>query len=259
MVYVTGDTHSDFTRFSTDNFPEQKEMTKDDVVIILGDFGGIWEQIETKNEKYWLDWLNNKPFTVAFVDGNHSNFDRLNSEFEEIDLWGGRAHKIRDSVFHLMRGYVFEICGKNFFAFGGASSHDIQDGILDPSDYADDIEFLTEYSIRLKRGDMFRVKGVSWWPEELPSEEEMQRGRESLAAHNNKVDFVITHCLPKGVVARLGYIENDCITKYFDKLLADGLSAKLWFCGHYHINQSAFTHYKGVAFYALYEKSIRVV
>ena len=43
MIYVTGDTHSRFGRFNTDNFPEQKKLTKDDVVIICGDFGGVWK------------------------------------------------------------------------------------------------------------------------------------------------------------------------------------------------------------------------
>ena len=39
MIYVTGDTHSDFQRFSTRIFPEQKDMSKDDYMIICGDFG----------------------------------------------------------------------------------------------------------------------------------------------------------------------------------------------------------------------------
>lgn len=33
MIFITGDTHGNFTRFSTDIFPEQKDMTKDDYVI----------------------------------------------------------------------------------------------------------------------------------------------------------------------------------------------------------------------------------
>ena len=41
MIYVTGDCHADFTRFNTKIFPEQYEMTKDDYVIICGDFGGL--------------------------------------------------------------------------------------------------------------------------------------------------------------------------------------------------------------------------
>lgn len=82
MIYITGDCHGDWRRFSLDCFPEQKEMTRNDYVIICGDFG-LWH--DTSSERYWLDWLNNKPFTTLFVDGNHENYDRLNN-FEEIDF-----------------------------------------------------------------------------------------------------------------------------------------------------------------------------
>lgn len=36
MIYITGDTHSDFKRFTEDQFPIQSEMTKNDYVIICG-------------------------------------------------------------------------------------------------------------------------------------------------------------------------------------------------------------------------------
>lgn len=56
MIYITGDCHNDFSRFSIDKFPIQKEMNKNDYVIIAGDFGGVWTFEEENNqEKYWLD------------------------------------------------------------------------------------------------------------------------------------------------------------------------------------------------------------
>lgn len=76
MIYITGHCHSDFRRFNTDIFPKQKEMTKNDYVIICGDFGGIWYQENSdkiKQENNWLDWLESKQFTTLFVDGNHDN------------------------------------------------------------------------------------------------------------------------------------------------------------------------------------------
>lgn len=145
MIYVTGDIHGDPRRLNAECFPEQMEMTREDFVIILGDFGLVWNHSETKQEKYWLDWLNSKPFTTLFIDGNHENHQRLNTAFEEIDFHRGKAHKIRENVYHLMRGYVFELCGKKIFAFGGASSHDIQDGILDPSSFANVKDFKKTY------------------------------------------------------------------------------------------------------------------
>ena len=61
MIYITGDTHSDFKRFNKDNFPEQNNMTKEDYVIICGDFGGVWTfEEESSREKEALDWLYRK-------------------------------------------------------------------------------------------------------------------------------------------------------------------------------------------------------
>ena len=78
MIYITGDCHREYRRFNTQNFPEQKEMTKKDYVIVCGDFGGVWSfEKEDKEEKHLLDWLEEKPFTTLYVDGNHENFDRL--------------------------------------------------------------------------------------------------------------------------------------------------------------------------------------
>ena len=69
MIYITGDTHSNFDRFELENFSIQTEMTKNDYVIICGDFGGVWTfEEESSREKYWLDWLNTRNFTTLFVD-----------------------------------------------------------------------------------------------------------------------------------------------------------------------------------------------
>ena len=34
MIFVTGDCHANFEKFSTKNFPEQKELTRNDYVIV---------------------------------------------------------------------------------------------------------------------------------------------------------------------------------------------------------------------------------
>ena len=41
MICATGDTHGNFERFQPEYFPEQAEMTKEDYMIICGDFGGL--------------------------------------------------------------------------------------------------------------------------------------------------------------------------------------------------------------------------
>ena len=254
MIYITGDIHGDPRRFNTDSFPEQKEMTRDDFVIILGDFGLIWNNKQTRQEKYWLDWLNDKPFTTLFIDGNHDNFPALNNMFEEVDFHGGRAHKIRSNVYYLIRGYVFELCDKKIFAFGGASSHDIQDGILDPNDYANEDDFRKIYNQWNKQNKMFRVRGVSWWDEELPSEEEMQRGILSLEQCGNEVDFIISHCCPQQVAALFsqGLYKPDILTYYFDDIMQRAKFTR-WFFGHYHDNRQIMGK-----FIMIYEQIIRI-
>ena len=248
--WVTGDIHGDPRRFSVDSFPEQKEMTRDDFVIILGDFGLVWSN--SKDEKYWLDWLNDKPFTTLFVDGNHEGFDLLYT-YPIVDFHGGKAHKIRDNVYHLMRGYVFDICDKKFFAFGGARSHDISDGILDPMAFDNTEEFKKLYHSFQKHGKMFRVKGFSWWEQEMPNDEELERGRQSLKAVNNEVDFVISHCAPQEVQAVMGFTDCDKLTWYFNELLWDGLKFTKWFFAHYHVSQQIMGK-----FICIYEQIIQI-
>ena len=234
MIYVTGDCHSEFQKLGSDYFPEGKTLTKDDYVIICGDFGGIWwnsaEYVQRKSEDYWIKWLDDKPFTTLFVDGNHENHARL-ANYPEEEWHGGRIHRIADSVFHLMRGEVFELCEKRVFAFGGASSHDISDGILDGS--APDWK-RQALLFELEGRYMYRVKGVSWWPEELPSEEELQNGLDNLAKCGNSVDYIITHCAADSVQASIseGYA-SDRLTQYFEQLRST-VQYEKWFFGHYH-------------------------
>ena len=59
-----------------------------------------------------MDWLEDRPFTTLFCEGNHENFDRLYSY--PVEKWnGGNVHKIRPSVIHLMRGQVFNFGVRN--------------------------------------------------------------------------------------------------------------------------------------------------
>ena len=227
MIYITGDTHSDFSRFTEENFPIQSEMTKDDYIIICGDFGGVWTfEEESRREKEALDWLNNKNFTTLFVDGNHENYTRLYNY--PIEEWkGGKVHKIRESVLHLMRGEIFDVDNKKIFAFGGAKSHDIQDGILN----LDEEEKIYEYR---KRGAYFRIRDFSWWDLELPTNQEMENGIENLEKINYKVDYIISHCCPTSIQTLINSTyKRDILTDYLQQI-SEKCTFKRWYFGHYH-------------------------
>lgn len=252
MIFVTGDCHANWNKFSTRNFPEQKEMTRDDFIIVCGDFG-IWH--DNQEERYWLDWLEAKNFTLCFIDGNHENFDRLYSdEFRVVDFYGGKAHQIRKNVFHLMRGHVFELSGNKIFAFGGASSHDVFDGILDRDDFESDKEFYSTIKEWDRDNKWFRVNHLSWWKEEMPSQEEMNFGLESLDRYDYDVDFVVTHCCPQEIASLLsgGQYKPDILTSYFNKI-SNSLEFQKWFFGHYHIDKQITS-----GFIALYHKIERI-
>lgn len=253
MVYITGDTHGEWNRFSIDNFPEQKDMTRDDYIIVCGDFG-IWN--DDKTERWWLKWLSEKSFTVLFVDGNHENFDRLfGEEFDVVEFHGGMAHKIRENIYHLMRGYVFELCGKKFFTFGGARSHDISDGVLYPEDYASRKELFNAYRNAVSKRKLVRIKNLSWWEQEMPTQEEMKRGMDALSLCDNSVDFIVTHCCPSHIasVFSMGMYKPDELTSYFN-MVAETVKFSKWFFGHYHDNRVIMSK-----FVMLYEQIIRVV
>lgn len=276
-VYVTGDTHGCkgiLTKLNTENFYEQKEMAKDEqnFVIVLGDFGVIWnnnnssnakfafepqlgEKGESKEEAYTLDWLNEKPFTTLFVDGNHDNHPRLYT-YPVKEWHGGKVHEIRQNVLHLIRGEVYEIEGSKFFAFGGASSHDIQDGVLDIREFKSYNKFKNTYRDWQQAGKWFRVKGVSWWPEEMPSGKEYSNALKNLSKHNFKVDYCLSHCAPTFVQSYLSSsYKSDKLTDFFQEIYyKNGLKFKNWFFGHYHTNKQIFDK-----FCCLYEQIVRII
>ncbi len=295
MIYVTGDTHGCrqigyhsvdgfMHRLSTESFPEGKEMTKEDFVVILGDFGGVWGTdrhacTEPAQEKYALDWLEKKNFTTLFVPGNHENYDRLTGcEDEELlESWlyaempdqekdrlrrgyprkawhGGFVRELRPSVLMLESGYIFELCGKSCFAFGGARSHDIQDGILNPCDYADEKEFKNDYTKR--KDGMIRVYGVSWWKQEMPGGMARQMGLDNIEHwldEHREIDFAFTHDAPATDKIFLGYDSTDELNDYFQRI-ADSYPVGSWFFGHLHDNRKT-----GRNHFLLYEQIIRIV
>jgi hypothetical protein len=45
------------------------------------------------------------------------------------------------------------------------------------------------------------ARPISWWAEELPSDEEIQNAEKNLAKIDYKVDYVISHCAPQSIVS----------------------------------------------------------
>ena len=211
-VYVTGDTHIpyDIHKLNKVNFPEGSTLTKKDIVIVLGDFGLIWygenSKEAMKEEKWWTNRLDNKPWTTMFVDGNHENFDRLKL-FPTATMYGGKVGVISKSIFHMHRGEIFNIAGKKILTFGGAESTDKQ----------------------------HRREFTSWWKDEIPNYAEMLYCFDNAIKH--KPDFILSHTCPASIIpAFIPYTDilNDPVSIFFDKLAESYPDFENWYFGHMH-------------------------
>ena len=140
--------------------------------------------------------------------------------------------------------------GRTFFALGGASSHDISDGILEP----DAPDFRRRKRQLDARGALYRVNHRSWWKEELPGEGEYRHAEDTLNAHDRKVDFILTHCAPTSVQNALskGMYQPDALTDYLEQV-KDSCQFQYWFFGHYHDNKVI-----GQKFVLLYEQILEL-
>ena len=237
-------------------------MTKDDYVVICGDFGGVWDfKGESPEEKYNLDWLESRNFTTLFVPGNHENYDRLVgiNDKKALDSWifkglsdvkknrilngypqkewhGGIVREIRPSVLMLERGYVFDIDGCKCFAFGGARSHDISGGILKAEEFESKKLANKEAERWNLEGKTFRVNHISWWEQEMPEQMEMECGWAMLEDEKYKVDFIFSHDCPAS--DRFFVLRENCpdeLNKYLEQV-KQKVNYKKWFFGHYHEN-----------------------
>lgn len=213
MIYITGDLHGEWPRLF--HIAEEKHMQPNDYLIICGDCGLLFYD-DDREQRVLNDIFRRFPGTLLFIDGNHENFSAF-SRYPVENFCGGRAHRIRRNILHLMRGEVFTLENKRFFTFGGARSIDAS----------------------------LRIPNVSWWPEEMPSPEEYDRARETLKKYNYTVDYILTHEAP----LRIAYMElarktgsrfitpdpyAEPLQKFLDYKVLRRCTYKMWFCGHWH-------------------------
>jgi hypothetical protein len=217
MIYLSGDPHGDTARFRMLRLQGEESWTEEDTLIFLGDFGYVCGSDGPAVKWDFLEELASKPYTICFCDGNHENFDVINSC--PVQEWnGGLVHVIRPNILHLMRGQHFTIEGKTFLTLGGAYSRDAYN----------------------------RRPGVDWFPEaELYTPEDYKTTAATLKAIGNKVDFVLSHTCPSEIIYRMRHTPDPHdaqMTGHFDWVMYElGDSFKQWFFGHWHVD-GAITH-----------------
>ena len=116
MLYVTGDTHGDYERFTSSAL---KKLKKGDTLFICGDFGFIWDG--SKNEEKMLKKIGKLKYNVCFIDGTHENFELLRS-YEVSEFKGGKVHHITGNLYHLMRGQTYDFDGVSSLPWAAAKA-----------------------------------------------------------------------------------------------------------------------------------------
>ena len=225
MIYATGDIHGSDTirKLNKNNWPIGCELTKNDYVIITGDFGLVWSNKPSKEEEYWIKWLSDKNWTTLFIEGNHDNHNLL-SKLETVEKFGSIVGKVTDSIYHLKRGYVYIIDNKKIFTFGGAESTDKESKILNGN----------KFKI------IKRIEGKDWWAGEVPNKENKDRAIESLRKVDNKVDIILAHTLPEHAIGlyegilgvSTGRIKDP--TAVFLEEVCNKVEFSKYYCGHFH-------------------------
>jgi len=212
MIYITGDTHGSPARLGTEAMPFSTRWTKQDTLIVCGDFGYLFSG--GSREELTLRELSFRPYTILFVDGNHENFDML-AAYPPVRWRGGSARRIRRNIYHLMRGQVFELDGHTLFTMGGG------------------------YSIDQAR----RYEGVDWWPAEMPTPAEYALARKNLERCDRNVDYIVTHAAPETVMHQIfGDHEGEKELNDFLQWVMDNVAYKRWYFGHLHMDAPLDNH-----------------
>jgi DNA repair exonuclease SbcCD nuclease subunit len=211
-LYVTGDIHGweSIKKLNSKNWPTGMTLTKDDYLVILGDFGLVWHNNPNKEEEYWTNWLSNKPWTTLFVDGNHENFERLYT-YDSIPMFDSEVREITSSIYQLKRGHIYNIDDKTIFTMGGATSIDKH----------------------------CRQNRISWWEEEIPSYEEFDLGFKNLDNYDS-INYIFSHTGPLFVcdeyIKQIGsfkYEEDDTVERYL-QMVVDRTEFDGMYFGHWH-------------------------
>ena len=233
-IFVIGDLHAnannELLQINTKNFPEQKKLTKKDFIFQLGDFGFIWAYTQNRKKhskeiKIIEKNLTFRNFSWFVILGNHENYHTIKT-LPLIEKFGGKVRILKTSngeIYFAERGEIYNINGQKIFTFGGALSQDKKD----------------RYSFEdvLNSNGKIKLSQVSYWVEELPTQEEIDNAYKNLEKHNWTVDFVFTHTGPKSVLAVMeNYIKAlDPVSEILEDI-ANKIKCKEWHFGHLHTN-----------------------
>lgn len=198
MIYLISDIHGELNFKGLLQYVEKS--SENDLLLILGDVCLNFE--DTEENRAFTEYFLSIKKPIAFVDGNHENFDFIKS-FPEEDWCGGRVNRLSPSIVRLQRGNVFEIEGKRFFVFGGCKS-----------------------------GKRWHDMGL-YHPGDEPTKEELSLARENIKKYDGKFDYILTHKYEETPPHGTFCPELAELTTYIE----ENTTYKYWYSGHWHANR----------------------
>lgn len=221
-LYITGDIHGKISRLNPYRLKRDGyHLTQKDTMLIAGDLMVPWLHPNISPEDcVKLRMLDNCGFTIAFIDGNHENFDFLDG-LDTMKWNGGKAHRLGKNIFHLMRGEVFTIEGKKILAMGGATSVDKDE----------------------------RMERLTWWKQETVTVNDYKHAMDTLKQYDNKVDIVLSHTIPE----YNGEPDEDVSCIYL-QLLRNEITFDKWIYGHMHRNE----FHSDIGLYCIYDAIMKL-
>lgn len=241
-IYITGDVHGDaINRFSYRKHPQLRELTTQDIVIVLGDWGIPWNKHTQEQDKYTIKFLNEKPWTTIALRGNHDNTDALRAMPQE-EKYGGKMRRLviddvtADRTFIIDEPTILTLEGNRCLCIPGADSHDvwpIRNSFtgLNVVDKENDPNWKSQVKNFKQRGLFYRVKGESWWPDEGVNIDLCDRLLDNEAGH---FDFIFTHESPAFISRELGFAPT--IGEAYLEIMRKHTDFDAWFYGHLHRN-----------------------
>ena len=105
----------------------------------------------------------------------------------------------------------------------------------------------------------YRIPGRSWWPEEMPSDEEYAEAWENLKKHGNKVDVIISHAAPDETMQM--FIQTGVFSYRFPQerqlnafleSVRQTVEHKHYYFGHLHLDKQLFRNQTAL-YYDVYD------
>lgn len=214
MYFVTGDTHGDLRKVA--RFCAKRKLTKDDVVIILGDAGINY--FGNHRDKDPRKQASRTAATIFCIHGNHEQRPQSMDMYRE-KRWHGGIVYVEDkypNILFAKDGEIFDFDGYKTLVIGGAYSVD----------------------------KFYRLEnGWSWFEDEQPDEKTKQYVEAQLDSHDWRIDIVLSHTCPKKYEPIEAFIEGldqslvDKSTEEWLDYVEEKLDYKRWYCGHFHISK----------------------